>query len=197
MMNELKGFIELNANEQTIQGFLKSDLSILGDVYACREGEYIAFSEYPLFNGKDDFVVFTGRSKMDIYFIEIKGADFFFLNEDGTVSKKISDAENQIRERFDSVFKNYEFFRRNAHEIRISVEKGERLYNSTIGENGFLHCDPFKEVLYYGVVIGGRTKNDLLESDKKARMQRNSNPMIFYESWDSFLNKIEPRVRKS
>lgn len=155
--------------------------------YSQKEGEFIVFSEYPLGKGVVDFVVFASRSKMHIKFIEIKGADFNFLNADGTVSKAIKNAEEQIRERFEFVRQGYENFRRESHELRRQVEGGKVIYNSVIGKYGKLLCDSEKEILISGVVIGGRTTDDHIESNKKAQMQIGSSPQILFESWDSFL----------
>ncbi|WP_422126350.1 Shedu anti-phage system protein SduA domain-containing protein [Thioalkalivibrio sulfidiphilus] len=72
--------VQSGSGEQELQRLLKTDLSIFGEAYAKPDDEYICFSEFPLADGFVDFVVFTGRSRMDIILIEVKGAEFNLLN---------------------------------------------------------------------------------------------------------------------
>jgi hypothetical protein len=193
MLDKLQNIINQSAKERDIQELLKKDLSFIGKHFAVPENEYIVFSEFPVGNGSVDFVVFTSRSKMEVIFIEIKGSDFNFINNDGTVSNEIKKAEEQIRERFEYVTKNYEKFRREVYDIKRQVEAGKILYNSKIGDSKKLYCDPEKEIMISGCIIGGKTTDDYLESSKKAQMQRYNNPSIRFESWNSFLRKIEDK----
>lgn len=79
----LEELINENASERTLQNFLKQDLSFFGEVYSHPAYEYICFSEFPVGDtGKVDFAVFTGRSRMDVYLIEVKGADISLLTND-------------------------------------------------------------------------------------------------------------------
>lgn len=192
-MTELKNLVENRENEQVIQRYLKDNLHILAKAYvhSAIDNEYIVFSEFPVNQGSVDFVIFTDRSRMEIIFIEVKGANFSYLNTDGTTSQTINKCHEQILERFDFIELNYEFFRRSAHEIRQRVENGEQIYNSFLGDNNFLHVDPNKEVKYRGIVIGGHTTNDALESKKRHRLEKESNRKIQFESWDSFIRKNE------
>ena len=70
---ELIDLIEKGAIEQELLNFLKQDLSFFGEMYADPEDEYIVFSEFLVEkgsenkDGKIDFVVFTGRSRMQIF----------------------------------------------------------------------------------------------------------------------------------
>lgn len=193
MLDKLENIINKSAKEREIHELLKQDLSFIGKYFAIPKNEYIIFSEFPVGKGFVDFVVFTSRSKMEIIFVEIKGSDFNFINNDGTVSNEIKKAEEQIRERFEYVTKNYELFRRESFDIKRQVESGKILYNSKIGDSQILHCDPEKDILISGYIIGGKTKEDYLESSKKAQMQRYSNPSIKFESWNSFFRKIEDK----
>ena len=192
-MTELKNLVENRENEQVIQRYLKDNLHILAKAYvhSAIDNEYIVFSEFQVNQGSVDFVIFTDRSRMEIILIEVKGANFSYLNTDGTTSQTINKCREQILERFDFIESNYEFFRRNAHEIRQRVENGEQVYNSLLGDNGFLHVDPNKEIKYRGIVIGGYTTNDALESKKRHRLEKESNRKIQFESWDSFIRKNE------
>ncbi len=193
MLDKLQNIVSKSAKEREIHDLLKQDLSFIGEHFALPKNEYIVFSEFPVGKGSVDFVVFTSRSKMEVIFIEIKGSDFNFINSNGTVSNEIKIAEEQIRERFEYVIKNYELFRREVFEIKRKVESGKTIYNSKVGISQKLHCDPEKDILISGCIIGGKTTDDYLESSKKAQMQRYSNPSIKIESWNSFFRKIEDK----
>ena len=163
---------------------------MIAEVFAFPEKEYIAFSEFPLGEGIVDFVLFTSRSRMEIKVIEVKGADFSFSNIDGSLSNKINLAAQQVRQRFRYIHGTYESFRRSVHDLRLSVESGSSVYNSYSGPNGFLHVDSHKDIGYSGVVIGGRTRDDTLESKLKMDVAWNSKPTVRLESWDSWLKKL-------
>ena len=194
-MQKLKELIENKSTEQNIQKYLKDNLHLIAEHYASLANEYIIFSEFPVDEGKVDFVIFTDRSRMQIILIEVKGADFPYLTKSGKTSNVIREAHEQILERFDFIERNYELFRRKTHEIRQEVEKGKIKYNSLLGSNGFLHVDPNKEIKYRGVIIGGYTTDDLLESKKRNQLELDSNRKTQFESWDSFLRKIEDNNR--
>jgi len=194
-MQKLKELIQNKAKEQDIQKYLKDNLHLIAEHYASPKNEYIIFSEFPIDEGKVDFVIFTDRSRMQIILIEIKGADFPYLTKSNKTSNVIREAHEQILERFDFIERNYELFRRKVHEIRQEVEKGKIKYNSLLGSNGFLHVDPNKEIKYRGIVIGGYTTDDILESKKRNQLELDSNRKTQFESWDSFLRKIEDKKR--
>jgi hypothetical protein len=163
-------------------------LNILGE--ACTPssitGEYIAFSQFQIMEGKTDFVVFTNRSRMVVVIIEIKGADFNFLNTDGTINKNIHDAAQQVRNRFSHIQNNYETCRRRFHEIRRDVEAGETIYSSLLGPAKYLEVDPEKEIWWKGMVVGGRSTNDHKESKIRNQLESES-PRITYDTWDGWL----------
>jgi len=192
LKQEIKNLIDNKAPERDIQEFLKEgqNMCILAEVYANPKEEYIIFSEFPIGENKADFVIFTSRSKMDIVIIEIKGADFYFINSDGTISHYINSAIQQIVNHFGHIRENYEYFRKFVHTARESVEKGMIRYNALIGPRGFLYCDPCKEILYRGVVIGGKTRDDKIESKLKWKMEESYNYRIQLESWDSWFSKV-------
>ncbi|RYE59184.1 MAG: hypothetical protein EOP48_01735 [Sphingobacteriales bacterium] len=74
------------------------------------------------------------------------------------------------------------------HSVRQKVQKGKKIYGSKIGANGYLHVDPDKHIVMKGVVIGGITKDDLVESNLRHRYEKKiANLQI--ESWDSWLRK--------
>lgn len=189
-MSAIRALVTGRAKEREIQTLLKSNLDLIGRsaAFAPIKDEYIAFSEFPVGNGSVDFVVFTDRSRMDVVLIEIKGADFSFINADGRVHADINEAAQQIRERYAYIRSNYEYFRREVHSIRKEVEAGKQRYNSLLGPNGYLHVDPEKDIDIKGIVIGGTTRDDLEESRIRHQLEIDS-PRIKFESWDSWLRK--------
>ncbi|MBU3216576.1 DUF4263 domain-containing protein [Clostridium estertheticum] len=184
--------IEEGSNEQDIGRVLKNDLSLFAEVYAQPDEEYICFSEFPVDQGYVDYVVFTGRSRMNIFLIEVKGADFYILNQNSyeQFSAKVEQAASQFRRRMTYINKNYETFKKKAHEIREKVESGQRIYNSLLGPKGYLSVDPKKEINIYGVLICGRTRDDLKESAKRHEYENSHNPSIKIETWETWLRKL-------
>ena len=183
--------IESGAKEQEIQRVLKKDLSLIAEAYV-RGDEYICFSEYPLADGSIDFVIFTGRSRMDIILIEVKGANFNLINANsyGSFNHKVSDAAEQIQKRLGIIYRNYELFRKNAHEKRMKALSGDLIHNAFVGPESCVQVDPNKDVYIRSVVIGGRTVNDLEESKKRHDYEMRSTPPIRIESWDTWLRRL-------
>ncbi|MDQ1235134.1 hypothetical protein QE450_002632 [Paenibacillus sp. SORGH_AS306] len=190
---EIEDLIFNGSKEQDIQKLLKKDLSIFGELYARPNEEYICFSEFPLLNGSIDFVVFSGRSRMDVILIEVKGASFNLVNQRGykSFSSKIEEAAGQIRKRLGDIHRNYQMFRENVHNIRKKVESGQKLYNSLIGPEGNLEVDENKDISIQAVLIGGRTVKDIEESIKRHDYENTFNPKVRIESWDTWLKKIK------
>ncbi len=154
---QLSELVKNGATEQELSRLLKQDLSFFGEVYGHPNEEYICFSEFPLDDGFVDFVVFTGRSRMDIYLIEIKGANFNLVNNDHyeKFSNKVEEAASQIRNRLQKIYAHYENYRVDCHRIREKVESGNAVYNSFTGPMGKLVVDPNKHVNIRTVIIGG------------------------------------------
>lgn len=185
----LKNLIQRGAGENEIQTLIKENLNLLGEACAPSSisGEYIVFSEYPIISGKTDFVVFTDRSRMLVVIIEIKGANFNFLNVDGSVNANINEAARQVRERYRAIENNYELFRRGFHEIRHNVLSGKNIYNSYLGPKKHLYVDPNKEIRLKGMVIGGRTTDEYLVSKERHSLEKESQ-RISFNTWDSWTN---------
>ncbi|MFM0010054.1 Shedu immune nuclease family protein [Paraburkholderia sediminicola] len=184
--------VESGAGERDIQRLLKGDLSIFAEIYASPQEEYICFSEFPISDGTVDFAVFSGRSRMDVTLIEVKGAEFHLANQGhyDKFSSKIEVAVDQIRMRLRYVIDEIKEFRREVHRIRSNVEQGKAEYNSLLGPIGHLEVSPEKDINIRCVVIGGRTRNDLEESRKRHDLERNTHPSIKVESWDTWLRKV-------
>ena len=181
------------AGERELQALLKSDLSIFAEAYARPEEEYICFSEFPVAEGAVDFVVFSGRSRMDVVLIEIKGADFWLINQDSyeKFSAKIDTAADQIRKRLGHIDRNPGEFRRCVHEIRAMAESGRIIHNSLVGPKGALNVDPRKDLNLRCIIIGGRSRNDLEESRKRHDYEAHVLPPIRIESWESWLRRMQ------
>jgi hypothetical protein len=184
----LNDLVLAGAGEREIQAHMKEHLYLIGD--ACTpstiKDEYIAFSQFQILDGKPDFLVFTSRSRMEVVVIEIKGADFNFLNSDGTINANINEAAQQVRERFGHIDDNYELFRRRFYEIRRRVEAGEQIFSSLLGPAKHLEVDPEKQVWLKGMVIGCRSVDDHKESRIRHQLERNS-PYISFDTWDGWL----------
>lgn len=185
---ELGRLVNAGSTERVIRSYFLKNLNILGSICAPSQimDEYIAFSEFPILEGKADFVVFTDRSRMVIVIVEIKGADFNFLNGDGSVNSEINKAAQQIRERYSAIEDNYEMYRRKFHEIRRDVESGSIRYSSCLGPAGHLEVSSEKDIWLKGLVIGGRTTDDLKVSRARHLLEKESH-RISFDTWDSFI----------
>lgn len=191
---ELVEFIQSNPKEQELLKFFKQDLSFFGEVYASLEDEYIVFSEFPL-NEKErvDFVVFHGRSRMNVTLIEIKGAKFNLYNQTGYEAENadITKAHNQIKKRLRYIYDNLKEFRKKCHQYREKAEKGElKEPKNLIGAKGKLQVDPEKDIKIEAIIIGGRTVDDLKESSKRHNFEKNSVINTNLDSWDTWIKKL-------
>jgi len=54
---------------------------------------------------------------MSVTFIEIKGANFKFLNKERRFASDVNEAAEQIESRMAYIDKNYESFRRKIHQL--------------------------------------------------------------------------------
>lgn len=191
--SSIETLIQSGAGEQEIQRLLKTDLSIFGEAYAKPDDEYICFSEYPVADGSVDFAIFTGRSRMDIILIEVKGSEFNLLNSNHykEFNHKVLEAAGQIRTRLGVIYRSLDSFRKSAHQIRTRAENGEKIHNALLGPYFKLHVDPDKDVNIRTVVIGGRTQNDLEESAKRQDYESRFTPPIRIESWDTWLRRLQ------
>ena len=190
---ELLSLIESGAGEKSFQALMRRDPSLLAEVYSSPPEEYICFSEFPVGDGFADFAIYTGRSRMDVILIEIKGANFQLVNASGyeNFNAKLNEAVQQIRERLGYAYRHYAEFQSITHKIRERVEKGEVIYRASVGPEGaVLEVDPNKDIKLYGVVIGGRTSNDFVESKMRQDFESMSNPRIRIESWDTWARKL-------
>ncbi|WP_340613648.1 Shedu anti-phage system protein SduA domain-containing protein [Xenorhabdus thailandensis] len=190
--SELIDFIKNNPIERDISNFLRNDLSLFADLYAHPSEEYIVLPELMVGNGFVDFVVLSGRSRMDVTLIEIKGANFNLMNSSGynNFSQKTNEAIQQVRERIGTIYRDYPRHREYFHKVREAVETGSNIHNALCGPKGKLSVSPDKDINIRTVVIAGRSKNDIEESKQRHNVEMTSSPPIRLESWDSLLNKL-------
>ncbi len=187
--NDFLRFIEEKPSEREIVAFIAQDPTLIAEAFANPKEEYIVFKEYVLdHEHKVDYAVFTDRSRMKVKLIELKGADFNFINADKTFNEKISKAVQQVRSRFGFISKYPEKFRNDAIKHWQDVESGIQVFQSIRGEK--LECSPDKVVLYSGAVIGGLETNEIVESNLKYEMEAGMSPFIKYDSWHSFIRGL-------
>src|SRR3546814_20886501 len=98
---------------------------------------------------------------MDVILIEVKGANFNFLNADGAIASDINFATQQIRASFYQILSYYERFRRVVHVIRKAIVGGAQKYNAFMGPNAYLNVASEMDIAVRGIVIGGLRNNDL------------------------------------
>ena len=190
--NVLISAIEAGAGERELQRILKCDLSLIAEIYADPDDEYICFSEFPVGDGFVDFAIFTGRSRMDVILIEIKGADFNLINGNSyeNFSSKANEAIQQIRTRIGFAYRNMEEFRKEVHKIRLQAEAGKSIYGAFVGPYSKLEVDPNKDINIRSIVIAGRTKDDLEESRLRHDYEWVMKPSVKIETWDSWIKKL-------
>ena len=193
----MKKFFEKNPKErEEILKFFKKNLSFFGEFYANNEDEYIVFAEFPINNEKIDFVVFHGRSRMNVTIIEVKGANFTLFTKTGykQLNSNITKAETQIRKRVDDIEKNYEDFRKKFYKYKEEAVKGKcNIKNILVGAKGDLKVDPEKDIKLNTVIIGGRTEKDKDVEESKERTKYEKHTKTSLESWDTWINKLEEK----
>jgi len=189
---DLVAAIEANSGERQLQQILKEDLSLIAEVYADPDDEYICFSEFPIGDGFVDFAIFTGRSRMDVILVEIKGADFNLITSGSyaNFSSKVNEAVQQIRARIGVAYRDLDRFRKEVHRIRVEAESGKPIYGAFLGPHCSLEVDPNKDINIRSVVIAGRTLNDLEESRLRHEYEWSMKPSVKIETWDSWVRKL-------
>jgi len=159
-MEYLKQLIDTASREREIQIYLKNNLHIIGNAHSFPKGEYIVISEFPVEDGRCDFVLLSSRSRMSVTFIEIKGADFNFTNNMDRFSSPINDASEQIESRLAYLDRNYESFRRKIHQLRQSSIDNNCPHNSVCSTQRYLGVDPNKDIVMDGVVGRSRYRGE-------------------------------------
>lgn len=191
--SELNKLIENGAGERALQTYLKTDLTYFSEMYARLEDEYICFPEFPVGDGFVDFAVFTGRSRMEVILIEIKGANFKAVTNGGyrNFSAKFNECVQQARRRNGYIGRNYNDFRLHVHRLREQAENGKFAGKCLIGPAEKLLVDPNKDVKPYVVCIAGIGDNDMEESKARHDMETETDPPLRIETWNSWIAKLK------
>lgn len=191
-IENLQELVENGANEREIQKVIKQDLSFLSDYFQSPQDEYICLSELPIGDDIVDFVVLTSRSRMLVYLIEVKGADFFTVKASHYkgMNSHIHDAVKQISNHLRYIDSNYETFRNYIHKIRQQVIDEKYKPNNLLGPKGYLEVDPNKDIKIETVVIGGKSKDEYTDSSERTQFERDKYWLHVY-SWESFLRRVD------
>lgn len=189
---QLKELIDAGASERELDSLMKKDLSLIAEIYSYPKDEYIVFSEFLLGEKRVDFAIFSGRSTMDVTFIEIKGADFN-LKKRGhydSLNSKIEEANSQIRNHRKYIYDDYKSIREKLHDIRKKAESGNNICNAFLSPKKYLQVDSNKNVNIRFVIIAGRTpENDIEESDLRYQFGRDDRDVELF-SWDSWIRRL-------
>lgn len=190
--DDIINLLSNNPAEQKLNKFLREDLSLIAECYANPIEEYICFAEFPVGEHRADFVLFTGRSRMNVYLIEIKGADKDLRrkNHYGEFKSSIQEGIGQLKKHSDWCSKNYEKFRKFTYSVLEEVKKGNYPHNAFLGPKYKLMVDPNKDIRLHYILIAGRTENDLNDSKKRDMEERSVSVDMQIETWDSWLNKL-------
>lgn len=194
-MEKIHRFLDTDPSETMWSSFLKQDMSLLAECYAYPSEEYVCFAEFPVGNGRADFALFTGRSRMEVYLFEIKGSlsSIRRQNHYHEFRAEIQEGRGQLIARSDYCKKNYEPFRLFCHDVLAEVKKGGLPYHAFLGPRYQLQVDPNKDIYLHYILIAGRTRDDLADSQKRHMEDSSSSLDIRTETWDSWVNKLTRR----
>lgn len=190
---EFRALLDRRPTERELAAFLKEDPSFFGERYASPSEEYICFSELPVGDtGRVDFALFTGRSWMRVYLIELKDGKIPLRrkNHYGAFRAQIEEGREQLLRRAAWVERNYDTFRHFVHQVRQEVEVGKRPYGAFPGPDWRLQVDLNKDISLHLVLIGGRTTHDLADSQARYREDASSRFRLETETWDSWEKKL-------
>ncbi len=181
-----------NPEEYKLNKFLKEDLSLIAECYANPNEEYICFAEFPVGEHRADFALFTGRSRMNVYLIEIKGADKDLRrkNHYGEFKSNVQEGKGQLLKHSDWCNKNYEAFRKFTYNVLKEVENGNYPYHAFLGPKYKLNVDSNKDIRLHYILIAGKTDNDIEDSKRRDMEERSVSIDMQIETWDSWLNKL-------
>ncbi len=187
--DEVRRFLDTKPSEAKLAAFIKRDMSLLAESFAFSDDEYICFSEFPVGDGRVDFAIFTGRSRMTVFLIEIKGAHKTLCrkNHYGAFKADIQEGLNQLLKRADWCCTNYERFRTFSYAVLKEVENGKRPYHAFVGPQYHLAVDPNKDINLVYALIAGRTGDDIADSHKRHITETSSSLTLKTETWDSWL----------
>lgn len=191
-LKKVKESLNSYPSEAELATFLKRDMSLFAELYANPKDEYICFAEFPVGNGRVDFALFTGRSRMDVYLIEIKGAkeNLRRKNYYGEFRADVQEGRGQLIERKNWCEHHYADFQESVHRILNDVIEGKRPYHAFPGPKHRLSVDPEKDIKLHYILIAGRTSDNLRDSQKRHEEDSAMGFHLQTETWDSWINKL-------
>jgi len=140
---ELQELLKTFPNEACMADFLKKDMSLFAECYAYPEEAYVCFSEFPVGTGRVDFALFTGVSRMTVYFIEIKGANHNLCRQNHYAEFRsyVQEGRGQLLKRAAWIDANYDKYRKFVHSTLKSVKEGrkktiQRFFRSSLSIRG-------------------------------------------------------------
>lgn len=190
---KIEKFLNTHPTESALAEFLKQDMSLFAEIYANPKDEYICFAEFPVGNGRVDFALFTGRSRMDVYLIEIKGAQENLRRKNyyGEFRSNVQEGLGQLIKRKDWCEHHYEKFRTFAYDVLCGITTGgKRPYQAFLGPKYQLEVDPQKDIKLHYILIAGRTSNNVSDSQKRHMEEKSHNFHVEIETWDSWIHKL-------
>lgn len=193
--SEIKRFLRTGPSERELAAYIKADMSLIAENYAITKDEYICFAELPIGEGRVDFAILTGRSRMNVFLIEIKGANkpLRRKNHYAAFRSDIMEGYDQLIQRAEWCSTHYEEVRRYMHRLREEVTEGNRPYRAFPGPSYRLEVDPEKDVNIIYVLIAGRTTDDRADSHKRHLAENTAGIDLRIETWDSWMNKLTRR----
>lgn len=190
---KIEKFLDTHPTESALADFLKQDMSLFAEIYANPKDEYICFAEFPVGNGRVDFALFTGRSRMSVYLIEIKGAqeNLRRQNHYGEFRSNVQEGLGQLIERKNWCEHHYEEFRTFTYRVLRDIKTGsKRPYQAFLGPKYHLEVDPEKDIRLRYILIAGRTSNNVSDSQKRHMEEISHNFPVEIETWDSWIHKL-------
>ena len=157
-IENLYRLVDEGASEEKFHKVFKQDLSFLGNVFQIPKEEYICLSNVLVGNDYMDFMVLTSRSRMVVYLIKVKGADFYITNDstDNEMNIQVLNSIEQIHDCITYISDNYDDFRKYIHNIRREAVEDRYKFSHLVGPRGDLLIDINKDIKISAIFIGGK-----------------------------------------
>lgn len=196
---ELQNMLDERKGETDLHRFLEANVMNFAEQFACPDNEFIVFSEFTIDEYRVDFMVLTGRSRMDAHIIEIKGADIPLSKAAGNhrdYRSEIHDAITQIQFHHGKMQFN-ETVAQKIHAERARAEAWHKSYalkpcgrlDFAVGEQPRLEVSAEKGLNIYYHVIGGYGTHLSEESRLRHRTEDSMQAHVRIDSWNSWLNR--------
>jgi hypothetical protein len=192
-IENLYRLIDEGASEEKFHKVFKQDMSFLGDAFQIPKEEYICLSNVLVGNDYMDFMVLTSRSRMVVYLIKVKGADFYITNDstDNEMNIQVLNSIEQIHDCITYISDNYDDFRKYIHNIRRQAVEDRYKFSHLVGPRGDLLIDINKDIKISAIFIGGKTKDEYDGSRKINCYEENLSMKMQIFTWESFLRRVD------